>query len=309
MAASATYQNSASGKTDATATITLAAFDPGSGNNRGLAVCLQFANGTSNQPNPTGISVTYGGAPLIVVPSASGISAGSWLYQIWYYLNSQPSSTPSDIVAKWTNANDITIGAIAANGVDQTTFVRNGTSNSGTGTTTSVVVSSASGNLTVGACAGGSGRTLSAATQTQRWNQAPTQLCAAGSTGAGAATVTHQWTQSVSDVWGGAGFDFMAQVGPAITTQPAGKAVFEGQTAVFSVAATTSGGTVTYQWRKNGLNIVGATSSSYTTPATVYSTDNLAIFDCVVSDDNGSNTSSTAYLVVYMAGTPWHYKS
>jgi len=54
---------------------------------------------------------------------------------------------------------------------------------------------------------------------------------------------------------------------PAITSQPASQTVAPGQTAMFSVTAT---GTPppTYQWQKNGANIAGATSASYTTPAT-----------------------------------------
>ena len=54
---------------------------------------------------------------------------------------------------------------------------------------------------------------------------------------------------------------------PAITTQPANQSVATGNTATFSVVATGSA-TLAYQWKKNGADISGATSSSYTTPAT-----------------------------------------
>ena len=58
-----------------------------------------------------------------------------------------------------------------------------------------------------------------------------------------------------------------ATVAPTITTQPVNQTVTAGQTATFRVAA---GGTapLSYQWQKNGANIAGANSSSYTTPAT-----------------------------------------
>lgn len=205
---SAAYQNSASGKANAATSITLTAFDCGSGSNRGLAVTLQFANGSSNQPNPSSISVAYNGVALSAITGAAGTSAGNWCYQICYYLPSQPTSTPSDVVASWGNANDVVIAAIAANGVDQTNFVGNGTASSGTSTSPAVTVTGSSGNLSVGLAAGGSGRTLSAATQIERWNQNPSETCAAGSTADGG-TVTHQWTQSVSDIWASAGFEFL----------------------------------------------------------------------------------------------------
>ena len=85
---------------------------------------------------------------------------------------------------------------------------------------------------------------------------------------------------------------------PAITTQPEAQTVTEGQSATFSVTATgTSPG---YQWKKNGTVIDGATSSSYTTPATS-SADNTAVFSVVVTNSAGSVTSSGAALTVNAA--------
>src|SRR6476660_1704454 len=87
-----------------------------------------------------------------------------------------------------------------------------------------------------------------------------------------------------------------ASVAPSITTQPASQTVTTGQTASFSVAATGTA-PLTYQWRKNGSAISGATSSSYTTPATT-SSDNGTQFTVVVSNTMGSATSSAAALTV-----------
>jgi hypothetical protein len=87
-----------------------------------------------------------------------------------------------------------------------------------------------------------------------------------------------------------------APVAPSITSQPASKTVSVGQTATFSVTATGTG-TLTYQWKKNGTAISGATSSSYTTPATAAS-DNGAVFTVTVTGSSGNVTSSGATLTV-----------
>src|SRR5207253_11121629 len=58
-----------------------------------------------------------------------------------------------------------------------------------------------------------------------------------------------------------------AAVAPTITTQPVNQTVTAGQTATFAVAASGTA-TLSYQWKKNGANIAGATGASYTTPAT-----------------------------------------
>ncbi len=77
---------------------------------------------------------------------------------------------------------------------------------------------------------------------------------------------------------------------PTITTQPASKTVTEGQTAAFTVAASGTA-PIGYQWRKGGVNIAGATSSTYTTPATVLA-DSGATFDVVLSNVAGTVTST-----------------
>src|ERR1700722_14568542 len=87
-----------------------------------------------------------------------------------------------------------------------------------------------------------------------------------------------------------------AVVAPTITTQPANQTVTAGQTATFSVVAAGTA-PLSYQWQKNGANITGATSASYTTPSTA-STDNGSTFQVVVSNSAGSVTSTAATLTV-----------
>src|SRR5205809_1062152 len=59
---------------------------------------------------------------------------------------------------------------------------------------------------------------------------------------------------------------------------------------------------LSYQWQKNATAISGATSASYTTPATT-SADNGAKFVVVVSNTAGSVTSNAATLTVNSAAT------
>lgn len=80
---------------------------------------------------------------------------------------------------------------------------------------------------------------------------------------------------------------------PSISTQPANATVLTGATATFSVVA--SGGSLSYQWRKNGTPIAGATSAQYTTPPADYR-DAGAQYSVVVSNASGSTTSTSAVL-------------
>jgi hypothetical protein len=88
---------------------------------------------------------------------------------------------------------------------------------------------------------------------------------------------------------------------PTITQQPGRQAVFTSLPATFVVAATTSGGPLTYQWQDNSsgpfANIGGATSSNYVTVPTTAAMDGRR-YRCTVSDDNGSVRSSEAELRV-----------
>ncbi|MCP5002954.1 MAG: hypothetical protein GY941_03250 [Planctomycetes bacterium] len=84
---------------------------------------------------------------------------------------------------------------------------------------------------------------------------------------------------------------------PTITQQPTSITVTEPNTATFSVSA--YGNPVpSYQWRKNGTNINGATSNSYTLNPTSFTNDNDAQFDVVVSNSQGSVESQIATLTV-----------
>lgn len=83
---------------------------------------------------------------------------------------------------------------------------------------------------------------------------------------------------------------------PQITTHPQSQTRAVGQSATFTVAA--SGSTpLSFQWQRNGANIAGATSATFTI-ASVAMSDNGATFRAVVTNAFGSATSNAATLTV-----------
>ena len=84
-------------------------------------------------------------------------------------------------------------------------------------------------------------------------------------------------------------------IAPAISMQPVNQSVPMGLTASYAVTAT--GSVLQFQWKKDGAAIAGATSSSYTTPATVFA-DTGASFAVTVSNSAGTIESNAASLTV-----------
>jgi hypothetical protein len=82
---------------------------------------------------------------------------------------------------------------------------------------------------------------------------------------------------------------------PSIATQPMDRVAYLLQPALFQVLV--KGQDLTYQWQKNGVNISGATSSSYTTPP-VSMADNGAKFTVTVTNFKGKVASDAATLTV-----------
>ena len=84
---------------------------------------------------------------------------------------------------------------------------------------------------------------------------------------------------------------------PQITVQPASLTINQGTSATFSVAATGLGNT--FQWRKTGAAIPGATGASFTVfPA--FSSD-AGSYDVVVTNIAGTTTATAATLTVIVA--------
>jgi autotransporter-associated beta strand protein len=86
--------------------------------------------------------------------------------------------------------------------------------------------------------------------------------------------------------------------GPVITGQPTNVTVRAGSPATLSVSAT--GTSLTYQWRRNGVNILGATGASLTLSNPQFTDSGL--YDVVVTDAAGAVTSLLTRLTVWSPG-------
>lgn len=83
-----------------------------------------------------------------------------------------------------------------------------------------------------------------------------------------------------------------------VNTQPASTSAVETRSATFMVDASATGVVgPTYQWRKNGNPIDGATSATYKTPLLTLG-DNGAVYTCVISAPGAEVTSNPATLTV-----------
>jgi glucose/arabinose dehydrogenase len=89
---------------------------------------------------------------------------------------------------------------------------------------------------------------------------------------------------------------YTAGQAPTITTQPSSQTVATGQPATFSVVVSGTA-PLSYQWRRNGAAISGATTSSYTLGSAT-AADSGASFQCVISNAFGTTTSLPATLTV-----------
>lgn len=95
---------------------------------------------------------------------------------------------------------------------------------------------------------------------------------------------------------------------PTITTQPSSQSVYKGASATLSVAATTTYGTLSYQWQSSldgssWSDLVGETSTTYAPPTTATGT---TYYRCVItsSASGQSKTATSASASVTVNATP-----
>jgi len=87
-----------------------------------------------------------------------------------------------------------------------------------------------------------------------------------------------------------------APIAPTITQQPATVTVLVGAAASFTVTAT-GDGPISYQWRRDGVDVAGATSPTITLASTT-AADSGSKWTVVVRNNAGSSVSVAATLVV-----------
>jgi len=91
---------------------------------------------------------------------------------------------------------------------------------------------------------------------------------------------------------------FVPPAPPIVTTQPATQTIYAGGNVSFSVEATGTA-PLTYQWRKDGVNLSGnasAASSAFTLTSVTLA--DAGSYDCVVSNVAGNDVSHVAVLTV-----------
>lgn len=95
------------------------------------------------------------------------------------------------------------------------------------------------------------------------------------------------------------GVDFVPDLTPTIVTQPVSQVVSKGASVTFNVAVS-SLYPVSFQWRKNGVTISGATNASYT----VSSVSQSAAYSVMVANTYSSLISSDALITLVEAVPP-----
>lgn len=282
-----------------------------------LAVSL-FLSGCTSSSTSQG-----GGTPALQAPQITAQPVGTAAYIGDTATLTVTATGSSPLTYDWRR-NGTTLGAASTS-----TYVTAPLTSADDATVYTVVVSNAAGSVT------SSGAKLSVAPKPVQVTTAPQNVSVAEGKNAsfsvsvtGSAPITYQWRQNGAVISGAtqssytfpaakltdSGKTFSVTISNAagaittpaatltvttamvsITMQPASATRFVGETATFSVNA--SGSSPTYQWRKNGAAIAGATDSIYTTPALV-ATDDKASFDVVVANSTNSIASAAAVLSV-----------
>ena len=255
--------------------------DPGAGNEASSGWTSSTVSASGAQ---TGLTFT-------------GLTTGVAVYPHYIHVNSGARSSVSNGASTFTPSTLATTGSPSAqSGTASTALTWAGSNPSalvsgGIGTKTWTLVSAASSGLSgINSSTGVPSGTLTATPGTYSPVIRCTDSSTAGTnpTGGGSPPQTVDFTLSVTVSAGASG--------PTIGTQPTNQTARIGATATYTIAATTSGGTLSYQWKFNGSN-VGTNSATYARSGVVLG-DHGGSVTCDVTDSNGTTTSSAASLTV-----------
>ncbi len=117
--------------------------------------------------------------------------------------------------------------------------------------------------------------------------------------GLGSATITVRATDTNNAI-ADATFAVEVTAGLAIVTPPQSRHVAPGAAATFSVLAQ-SPAALTYQWRKDGVAIPGATGASYTVPAAA--AGDMGFYAVAITSGGATTVTDAAALTVSVPGT------
>ena len=176
------------------------------GTSRFLLVSVQLGTNCPSGLVPNTLSVTYNGVALTPITAIVGTPCGITTTRSEQWQLIAPATGMHDIVVTLAaDAKSVHSGAMAFTGIDQLAPVRSTATASGTGTSSSVTVASAVGDLVVNTVGQGNSITAPGAGQTERFlhnvDTSNTLNNSAGSMAPGAASVTMTWTFGASDEW------------------------------------------------------------------------------------------------------------
>ena len=179
---------------------------PAAGTNRFLLVSVQLGTNCPSGVVPSITGVTYNGVALAQVATIVGTPCGTTTTRSdqWQLVDPSPGSH-NVVVSLSGTAQSIHSGAMAFTGINPTIPVRAWKTLAGAGTTASVTIGSAPGDIVVNTVGQGNSVTSPGAGQTERFlknvDTSNTLNNSGGSTAPGAAMVTMTWTFGSSDEW------------------------------------------------------------------------------------------------------------
>jgi hypothetical protein len=172
--------------------VTTPAFTIGSGANRAAMIMV-----TMSANNATNVTANLGGVSGTLVPGTDSGTTATIRTLIFQVIN--PPSGSQTATVSWTTSMNVDVGVITVSGADQTTPCTNGTftaSNSAPAPTTSVTITSNSGDLTASVGFTANAWATPFTNQILKWGIDGNAT--GGDIGPGMGTTTHTWTGQFS---------------------------------------------------------------------------------------------------------------